>query len=276
MNRLRHALFVFCLIGRCLAQSVPAHPDVTPALLQDISRYLYRWHLDETSLLPLENVEEIAFKTRLLHPELDENDQSHFLELFIPSIRFRLVLKKADYCVPELDITVRNAGFRVYLVERIDDTGHPLPEELHRVSLNKRELLQHLHDTRGQCEFPHENLMERLRTALREEYADLEGIEVEGPQTVYVAPLSPVSNTLWVYWENQRRLIRFSSDGDLHDEENWHGMTFRARMFDLRDGVVLSLSEAAGSGAYLTRDQASRILFNCVVLGRRISMEPRD
>ena len=36
--------------------------------------------------------------------------------------------------------------------------------------------------------------------------------------------------------------------------------------------TVVSLDEAAGSNAFLTRDQIGRALFNCVVLGRRIEV----
>jgi hypothetical protein len=37
---------------------------------------------------------------------------------------------------------------------------------------------------------------------------------------------------------------------------------------------VVSLDEVAGSNAFMTRDQAGRILFNCMVLGRRLELAP--
>jgi hypothetical protein len=37
---------------------------------------------------------------------------------------------------------------------------------------------------------------------------------------------------------------------------------------------VVSLDEVAGSNAYMTRDHVGRILFNCIVLGRRVILSP--
>ena len=35
----------------------------------------------------------------------------------------------------------------------------------------------------------------------------------------------------------------------------------------------MSLNEAAGSNAFMTRDQIGRALYNCIVLGRRFEVD---
>ena len=43
---------------------------------------------------------------------------------------------------------------------------------------------------------------------------------------------------------------------------------------DIDEQTVVSLDEVAGSNAYLTRDQVGRALFNCIVLGKRMILNP--
>ena len=61
-------------------------------------------------------------------------------------------------------------------------------------------------------------LIERLRVALREQ-ASKEGIVVTNVSAeeliVHLAPLSPVANETWVFWEFGRKLFHFASDIDL-------------------------------------------------------------
>jgi hypothetical protein len=44
------------------------------------------------------------------------------------------------------------------------------------------------------------------------------------------------------------------------------------KTWDVLNQVVVSLDEAAGSNAFMTRDQIGRALYNCVVLGRRLEI----
>ena len=89
-----------------------------------------------------------------------------------------------------------------------------------------------------------------------------------------MAPLSPVANQLWVFWENGRALLRFASDIDLSNDAVWENCNLAVKMWELDEQVVVSLDEVAGSNAYMTRDQVGRALYNCVVLGRRQVLEP--
>jgi hypothetical protein len=54
----------------------------------------------------------------------------------------------------------------------------------------------------------------------------------------------------------------------------WEHETLAVKLFSLDQKVVVSLDEVAGSNAFMTRDEAGRALFNCIVLGRRVSLQP--
>jgi len=70
-------------------------------------------------------------------------------------------------------------------------------------------------------------------------------------------------------------LLYFASDIDLSNPAVWQHETLLARLFDVDQQVVVSPAEAPGSNRFLTRYQVSRALFNCVVLGQRVSVPPR-
>ena len=96
----------------------------------------------------------------------------------------------------------------------------------------------------------------------------------KGKRVVHLAPLSPIANEAWVFGETARLLVRFSSDIDLANPAVWEHEELAVDVYDVDEQVVVSLDEVAGSNAYLTRDQVGRALFNCVVLGRRLELEP--
>jgi hypothetical protein len=39
--------------------------------------------------------------------------------------------------------------------------------------------------------------------------------------------------------------------------------------------MVVSLDDAAGSNNFMTRNQLGRALYNCIILGQRVSVTPR-
>ena len=133
------------------------------------------------------------------------------------------------------------------------------------------ELRDYLFRTRTQAEFPNAAMLERLRVALREHLGlDPQKREL-GEQIVHLAPLSPVANELWVFWENRKMLIRFASDLDLENPALWQHQSLAVRTYDIETQTVISLNEAPGSNAFLTRDQVGRGLYNCVILGKRLA-----
>ena len=95
-------------------------------------------------------------------------------------------------------------------------------------------------------------------------------------QIVHLAPLSDVANEAWIFWETGRLLIRFSSDIDLEHPALWEHDQLAVELFNIDEQTVVSLDEVAGSNAYMTRDQVGRILFNCIVLGKRLTLQTLD
>jgi hypothetical protein len=140
-----------------------------------------------------------------------------------------------------------------------------------------KEMRDYLFRTRNQRESPDPALIERLRVALREQAARESLLSTNAPageQVVHLAPLSPVANEAWVFWEAGRKLFYFASDIDLANPAVWQHQTLMVRIFDLDEQVVVSHEEAPGSNRFLTRYQVSRALFNCIVLGNRITVPP--
>jgi hypothetical protein len=239
----------------------------------EIIRYLYRWYADETLLASVSRYSDTELWARPLHPQLDEGDASQFCEVLFPRVHLRIVLKRADYLVEELGQRVRNDSFKVHSVGRYDSP--PAARNAYAIfRFDLGELSDYLFRTRNERAFPDEQLREHLRSAVRkaigERPADVEG----GPAVVYLAPLSPVSNDLWVYWENGHRLIRFSSDADLTQKVYWDLAPVKVHVYDVRENVIVSLGEAPGSSKYVTRDWAARALFNCIALGQKVTMPP--
>jgi hypothetical protein len=92
---------------------------------------------------------------------------------------------------------------------------------------------------------------------------------------IFIAPLSPVSNDLWVYWENARTAIRLSGDMAPDDQDIDEELPLHARAFDLDKQVVQTLQEVETSHSFITKDLAGRVLYQCIVLGEEIEL-PAD
>jgi hypothetical protein len=238
-----------------------------------VVRYLYRWHADETLLSSVSQYPDTELLARRLHPRLDADDSSQFCEVIFPRVNMRIVLKRADYLVEELGQRVRNDSFKVHSVGEY--VSPPAARSAYSVfRFDRGELSDYLFRTRNDRAFPNEELLERLRAAVRKTMGERPADVEDGPAVVYVAPLSPVSNDLWVYWENGHRIIRFSSDADLTQRAYWDLAGVDVHVYDLREHVVVSFGEVPGSSKYVTRDWAARVLFNCIALGQKVTMAP--
>lgn len=286
LARAMHALFLAVAaslallpLGGCATTARPA-PEGAAALITrdyaaDLIRHLYRWHFDETMLRSVGGYSDVFVLVRELHPRLDAGDNSRFLEVIAPRMRLRISLKQADYTVEETGMRVRNATFKIAHVDRLSDDDLPSRRGYEEVRFERAELLDDLFRTRADSRFPDQELRVRLGEALREHLkGDAPAFDTE-PQMFHIAPLSPVSNDLWVFWENGRRLFRFSADADLADTAYWDAAPVAIEVYDLRKDVLVSFAEAPGSNAFVTRDWASRALFNCVGLGERLVTIPR-
>ncbi len=254
---------------------------VTPELVQkpylfEIVRYLYRWQLDEVEVDRLVGAKNVVFWVQRVEAPLDPGDRSALAEILLPQVGLRVKVKKADYRIEELGTEVKSANFRITQVIRGDlPTRSPRGAEV--VEVDMQELRDYLFRTRAQHDYPDPALVVRLQQALRKEAAR-EGLlatnDFAGNKIVHVAPLSPVANEIWVFWEAGRRLFSFASDIDLANPAVWQHETLLARLYDLDQQVVVSHEEAPGSNRFLTRYEVSRALFNCILFGQRLTVQP--
>jgi hypothetical protein len=256
----------------CAPAKPPPAEVVEKPYLYEIARHLYRWHLDESDVERLDEAKTFPFWVRRLDPQLDEGDRSEFAEIVLPLLDARVKVKKADYRIGETGAEVKSEKFRIVNVARGDLPAAPGADDT-VVDADWQAMRAYLFETRTKAEFPHDALFERLRRALRRQLGRDEESRDAGRQIIHLAPMSPVANELWVFWETRKLLLRFSSDIDLSDPSVWEHETLGLRTFDVLNQVVVSLGEAAGSNAFMTRDQIGRALYNCIVLGRRLEAD---
>ena len=257
-------------LGATNAPSVPA--ELTdPKYLFEIVRHVYRWHIDENDVDRLSGTQDFPFWVRMVEVPLDAGDHSSMAEIVMPLVGTVVKVKKPDYRIEELNLSVTGSTYRITSVSKIGLPDKPLPE--HRViNVKYEEMKAHLFRTRDEATFPTGALLERLRVAVRKEMGLNPQERTAGHHLAYLAPLSPVANEAWVYIENQKLLVRFASDIDLVNPAVWAHETLMVRTWDVLKQVVVSLDEAAGSNAFMTRDQIGRALYNCIVLGRRLEI----
>ena len=251
--------------------AAPAELLERPYLYETV-RHLYRWYMDEADVeREAPPAADFAFWVRRADAALDPGDRSQLATILLPLLGIEVQVKKADYAIAELGFEIRAKGFRIANVARVPVPAEPPPGTA-VVGLAPAEIREYLFRTRFQAEFPDAAMFERLRRALREHFGlDPEEREA-GRHVVHVAPLSPAANELWVFVENKKLLVRFASDVDLENPKTWEHQTLGVRTYDILDQTVVSLAEAAGSNAFLTRDQVGRALYNCIVLGRRLEV----
>jgi hypothetical protein len=244
--------------------------------LFEIVRHLYRWHLDEDEIANAVASKRFIFWVRRLEIKHDPGDQSVVGEILLPQLNIKVRVKKADYRIEELSTRITGRTFKITQVARGDIPKQPPPHAV-TTEVDMAEMRDYLFRTRNQHDFPDAALLERLRNAVRTEAAKEGLLPTNAPpvdQVGYFAPLSPVANETWVFWENGRKLLYFASDIDLDNPAVWEHEALFARIFDLDQQVVVSHEEAPGSNRFLTRYQVGRDLFNCIVLGQRIALPP--
>lgn len=258
------------------ASKVPQELVQKPYLFE-IIRYLYRWQLDEAEVGRLISAKEVVFWVRRVDAQLDPGDCSILAEILLPQTGVRVKVKKADYRIEETGTAVKSTTFRITQVVRGEPCGR-MPRDAERVEVDMQEMRDYLFRTRSQHDYPDPALIARLQQAVRQEAAR-EGFitnDFADQKIVHIAPLSPVANEIWVYWEAGRRLFLFASDIDLANPAVWEHETLLARLFDLDQQVVVSHEEAPGSNRFLTRNEVSRALFNCLLFGQRLAVKPPE
>jgi hypothetical protein len=293
---MRMILILLVVLGAALpaghageATGPPSPELLKQEYLFEVVRHLYRWYLDETDAEKVVGQKEVAFWIRDRMPKLDKGDESRFGEIVIPALNVKVVVKKADYAVAELDLVVKQDTFKIVNVTRGD-----LPADatgFHVVTVSYQAMRDYGHRTRTQVRFPDDALLRRMRHSARQSILDyLVGREKAGRPTragtieslkakeniLHLAPISDVANETWLFWETGRMLIHYASDIDIADPAMWEHDKLAVKLYDIDEQTVVSLDEVAGSNAYMTRDHVGRILFNCIVLGRRVILPPSD
>ncbi len=249
----------------------PPAEILEPVYLFEVVRHLYQWYLDETDIEKLAGIKDFPFWVRRVDVRLDPEDRSQVAEILLPLVGVSARVKKADYAIADMGIAVKSRGFRIVNVARVAAPTNPPPGAA-VVTAAVADMVAYLFRTRAQAEFPDAAMFARLRVALLEQLGRDPAQREAGEQIVHVAPLSPVANELWVFLENKQMLVRFASDLDLENPAMWEHQSLAVRTYDVLNQTVVSLHEAPGSNAFLTRDQVGRALFNCVVLGRRLAV----
>lgn len=252
-----------------VATAAPPPELLEQTYLYEVVRHLFRWYMDEEDVEKIAAHKEFPFWVRPLDVQLDEGDHSQMAEIILPLVGISARLKKTDYTIEEIGLTVKTPSFRIVNVARVVAPPEP-PADYTVVLTGYEEMKDYLFRTRSQGEFPNEAMIERLRVALREHLGLDPALRQAEDTVVHVAPLSPVANELWVFIESKKVLVQFTSDLDLENPEMWAHQALVVRTFDILNQTVVSLQEVPGSNAFLTRDQVGRALFNCVILGRRL------
>jgi hypothetical protein len=270
-------LLASCATVPSSSARVSESPVFQKTYLYEVLGHLYRWYLDEVDVRAATQGGNSTVWVRELSPELDPGDCSQFGEIVLPVLGLSVTVKKANYTIDELGVEVVSDRFKIVRVGRVALASN-LSASYTPVELDGMELRDYLFQRRGEVAFPDDALVARLQAAARQELdayiKDSGKVIADGNRTVHCAPLSPVANELWVFWEAGRVLIHFASDLDLANPYVWEHEALAAKIYDIDEQVVVSLQEAPGSNAYLTRDQVGRALYNCVILGRSYELSP--
>lgn len=263
----------FSTAGAALCAPVPAEAQA-PEFLLEILRHLYRWHLDEHDIESAIPSISIAVWLRDATPaDLDQDDRSRIIEMGLPVFKLRILLKKTDYRIPELDIVVQSGNFKIVEVHR-DHGGAEAPAGAVSVDLTMLEIKDYVFRTRHQRDPLDPALGEHLRGAVLRQIELDDTCPDKDIHEVHIAPLSPVANELWIFWETGRRLILVASDIEIANPAMWRHEHLAIRIFNIDTQTVVSLAETPGSNAFLTRDQVGRALYNCIVLGEHREVAP--
>jgi hypothetical protein len=266
------------------ATNAPADIPLTVRQRQylfSLAEFLHRWVMDEHDFARIHPEDgKVSFWLKEIPCERDESDQSRWIKVVLPDVGIEVDLKNSLYRIEELDLVISNDTFKVTNVSRRGPGDRPDPNDYVRATFPLQELREYLFQSRTNVLYPEAALREYMREATRKKLVAsgraAHVVDPSGIQTIHLAPLSPVANVAWVFWETGRMLLRFSSDLDLANPALWKLGDLTVDTYDIDEQMVVSLDEAPGSNAYLTRDQIGRVLYNCIVLGKRFDVPLAD
>ncbi len=272
MKSLRLCLLLF-LLPTLKADSRPAFDPALEdkAWLTSVLGYSYYWYLDDDFFASLETGQPITLWLRSTEPKhRDAGDRSAYAECWLPQAKLLLAFKRADYVVEELKLTVKSPGYRVvrgsYEDRQPDEAGG-----WRKVVLPQKAVKAEMTAKRGLLNAPKPTTRTLAMAAVRREAAKLKS---KGPQKIYVAARTAVTTDVWVFWENERMLLRISGDMDAVDPALVTDLPLLVRKYRLGENVVASYMEAEGRNSMISRDLASRALFVCLARGEPIVIDP--
>ena len=274
-----------CLLAALLS-SAPAPalaatpaPEPPPAVLElpylaEVGMHLYRWFLDENDVDVdrLGDDDILVFRVRRIPVAADDGDDSEWADIRIPQFNLGVHVKRPDYAIEELGVEVRSPHFRIVHVYRLEpeDLAAPPDANWREVKADLASRLATIRQTALETRYPNPALTERLHRACRR-HMELDPDSREaGDQIIHISPMSPVANEVWVFLENENLFMQFTSDTDIESPELWPSQELRVRTIDAARNTLVSMEEMPGSNVYATRDQVGRLLYNCIVLGKRI------
>ena len=264
---------------RAVAADPPAAVMEEP-FLAEVALHLYAWFLDEKDYDPerLGGGNALVFRVRRPEVRADEGDESEWADIRIPQLNLGVTVKRPDYAIEETGAEVRSRNFRIVNVYRLepDDCQFPEEEDWRTVEGDLQRMMDGLRESSARGTFPSPALTERLYLACcRQMEIDPDAREA-GDYVFHIAPMSPVANEVWVFAENRNLFLHFTSDSDIENPELWAAQQLRVRLIDAANDTVVSMEEMPGSNVYVTRDQIGRLLYNCIVFGKRILVVTPD
>jgi hypothetical protein len=248
--------------------------------LAEIALHLYAWFLDERDYDPdrFGDDDSLVFRVRRPEVKADEGDRSEWADIRIPQFNLGVHVKRPDYAIEENGTEIRSRNFRIVNVYRLEPADCEFPEEegWRTVECDLQRLMDDLRTSPARGTFPDAALVERLYRAIcRQMEIDPDAREA-GDHVFHIAPMSPVVNEVWVFAENRNLFLHFTSDTDIENPELWAAQQLRVRTIDAANNTVVSMEEMPGSNVYVTRDQIGRLLYNCIVFGKRILVVTPD
>lgn len=244
-----------------------------------LTRYLYRWYLDEYDFIRFNETAKHQLWLREIKADSDPEDKSRYLEVVFPATGVMVTLKKTDYTIPELRLKVQSGGYRINQLCR-DTCSHQVRQRDYAVmDINIEALYERLFETRLERVYPDADLRGHLRDAALRQIAETGSHAATGerkrePVTLFIAPFQSIANEVWVFWEEGKLLWRFTSDIDLARPAVWQHDTVRVRMYDTLKQTVVSHEERPCDDRFATRDQIGRALYNCIILGSKLTVPP--
>jgi len=255
------------------ATAAPLDPALTEReWLLETLLYSYYWYLDDAFFAATAENKDAEVWVRSIEPKSrDADDHSRFGQVWLPAAKVLLIVKQADYLIPELKLTARTQSYRV--IRGSFEDAPPVDAAAWKpVSFSWQVISETLKSARHQVQVPGPNTKAVVVDMLRREIKNA-GVTV-GPQRFYIAARTAVATDVWVFWQNRRTIFQISGDMDITDRTAISQLPLLIRQFNLASNVVASLLEAQASNAVISRDRASRVLFMCLARGEEIMLEP--